>query len=169
MPNDGYFDCKRDNEFIASGTHFWCETCMMARPVDDRSPDPRYCQNCFDFLLKEAEMLSPKQGHPDWIPQPQKAREDLPPLRPYPPLIMATVKGKESEVAIIATEVNIKPLIKRGPKRRADLPVEQIIQWGGEGMGSKKITTKLKAEYNIKVGFRTIARILSGQRLMPVD
>jgi len=38
------------------------------------SPNPRYCQGCYEFLLKEAEMLTERRitRRPDWIPSQPK-------------------------------------------------------------------------------------------------
>lgn len=44
-------------ELIASGTHFWCETHLSAIPVEKSSPDRRYCQDCYLFLVGEAKIL----------------------------------------------------------------------------------------------------------------
>ncbi len=67
MP-EGYFSIKRDNELIASGSHFWCKACVVAKPLDDISPDVRYCQGCYDILLKEAELL-PTNKRAAWMPK----------------------------------------------------------------------------------------------------
>jgi hypothetical protein len=142
MPN--YFDIKRDNELIAAGTHFWCQTCLMARPLDDQSPDPRYCQGCYDFLCKEAEMLPPKRGRPQWVPKAQGLVPKLPSVSEHTPQIMSTVK--------------------RGPKHKA-LPVKLITQWASEGMGSKAIAVRLKGE-GVEISYKTIQRLLSGQRVL---
>jgi hypothetical protein len=87
----GEFDSKRDKELIAAGTHFWCDACMIARPLDAQSPDPRYCQGCHDFLLKEAEISHPSR-RPSWYPRPLKtAAKSRCPIAPdealtiYPP------------------------------------------------------------------------------------
>ena len=65
-----YFDVKRDNELIAAGTHFWCESCLTARSVNEGSPDLRYCQSCYDFLMVEAEIKG-LTGiiKPSWVPR----------------------------------------------------------------------------------------------------
>ena len=76
------FDSKRDKELIAAGTHFWCQGCLIAHPLDARSPDPRYCQGCHDFLLKEAEMSHPSR-RPSWMPRPSRIEADN--QRPNPP------------------------------------------------------------------------------------
>ena len=70
----GYFDIKRDIEIEKAGG-FFCEACLVGRPLDDQSPDPRYCLGCFDFLLKEVETDS-RQGKRTWYP---RQGEDTPP------------------------------------------------------------------------------------------
>ena len=79
---------------------------------------------------------------------------------------MATVKTKNSEVAIIQP---VTPKVarngKRGPKYKK-LPLTEIKRWATGGMGSKAISRKLAKDYGINVGFRTVARVLSGERLM---
>ena len=97
----GVFDSKRDKELIAAGTHFWCEGCLIARPLDTRSPDPRYCQGCYDFLSEEASHLSRK---PSWTPKAQnKAQSQCPtayhgaPATPPPESYLGAAGGKVGE------------------------------------------------------------------------
>jgi len=162
MPNNGYFDSERDGELIKGGGYFWCSTCLVARPLDDLSPDPRYCQGCYGFLLKEVEMLSSGK-HPQWVPRtsPKPIRQLVQPSSGGCHNYTHTPLGSPMESGIMATVKG-----KRGPKRRADLPAEMIMQWASEGMGSKMIASKLKAELNITIGFRTVARIIAGQRVL---
>ena len=67
--SDNYFNIKRDNTYP-----FSCQSCLVGKPSDDVSPDPSYCQGCYDFLLKEAEVLS---GHTrsSWIPEIAKNKD----------------------------------------------------------------------------------------------
>ncbi len=69
--NVEYFSIKQDREIINAGG-FFCHACLASKPATEASPDPRYCQVCYDFLTKEAEML-PENKHPKWIPKPQRA------------------------------------------------------------------------------------------------
>jgi hypothetical protein len=62
------FNADQDADLIAAGTHFYCKTHMTARPNSEKSPDPRYCQGCYEFLLNEAAMLSPNKK-PSWVPK----------------------------------------------------------------------------------------------------
>lgn len=160
-----YFDIKRDNELIASGSHFFCEACVIAWPLVEQSPDPRYCLACYKVLMDEASLL-PSAKRPAWIPKsPKIGQQKTIPVPGDVVLNKATIKGENSKVAIIQPET---PKVirdnKRGPKHK-DLPLEQIIEWQAQGLGSKAIATKLN-DQGIEVGFRTIARILSGQRVL---
>jgi len=166
MSDNGYFDMNRDNELIASGTHFWCHGHLAAQPVDDISLDNRYCQSCYDFLLREWEIIKGwgNQRKPYWLPVKSKSshlKSERVSKDVY--LNMATVNDKKSEVAIIHSPTFEVANNRRGPKHR-DLPLDIIEKWQGEGLGSKRIASRLKEEYGVEVGFRTIARILSGQR-----
>lgn len=78
-------------------------------------------------------------------------------------LNMSTLNGRNSKVDIIQPLVAKVTRGKRGPKHKA-LPHELIKQWAGEGMGSKAIATKLRTEQGITVSYKTIQRVLSGER-----
>lgn len=161
------FDIQRDNKLIAGGSRFFCNACCGANPLDDQSPDPRYCQGCYGVLVAEAEILTDKgfTGRPWWWPVAQKGVEkEKIPTTP-PPIIMQTVNDQKSEVRIIKPTVRKVTRQKRGPKQK-DLPIELITQWGGEGMGLKAIVARLKVEQGIKVHYSTVSRILSGQRVL---
>jgi len=49
------------------GKLFFCRACLMDRPIAEASSDSRYCQGCFGFLQKEAELLPPGR-YPKWVP-----------------------------------------------------------------------------------------------------
>ena len=77
---------------------------------------------------------------------------------------MSTLESKKFEVGIIHPPATIsRPSGKRGPKHRR-LPEDLIKQLAGEGMGSKAIAARLKAELGITVSYKTIQRVLSGKR-----
>ena len=161
MPNSGYFDVKRDIAIEKAGG-FWCHACLVSHLAREQSPDPRYCQGCYEFLLKEAEML-PAFKRPAWIPKPRKAGEKQYHVSQDVVSIVSTIKGKKIEVDIIQPSVAIRAVVKRGPKHR-QLPEDLIRQLASEGMGSKVIAARLKAEHGIIVSYKTIQRILSGER-----
>jgi len=158
---------SRKNLEKRSGS-FFCHACVVDKPVSEQSPDSRYCQGCYDFLLKEAEILSPGK-HPKWVPRAQSKKDStgknsgqkVIQVSQDVVLNMSTLNGKKSEVDIIQPPVAKVTRGKRGPKHKA-LPQELIVQWAGAGMGSKAITSKLKSELGIKVSYKTIQRLLSG-------
>lgn len=158
------FDIKRDNELIAVGSHFWCQGCLVARPLDDHSPDPRYCLMCYEFLSKEAAMLN-KWKLPDWVPKPQRGEETTGDIPQHSPRIMSTVADRKSRVDIIRPSVGGITRKKRGPKHR-ELPEEVIKELSEQGLGSKAISTRLRETQGIEVSYKTIQRILSGQRVL---
>lgn len=47
------FDIERDNQLIATGEYFWCDSCAVARPIAERSSDPRYCRRCHNIIRAE--------------------------------------------------------------------------------------------------------------------
>ena len=173
--NAEYFSIKRDREIINAGG-FFCHACLASKPATEASPDPRYCQVCYDFLTKEAEMLNPSK-YPGWVPKDSQSITRTPPEPSCKPIgvghnyigtqigseIMSTVNGKKSEADIIQPSVAKVTREKRGPKQKA-LPQELITQWAGQGMGSRVIALKLNNELGIKVSYKTIQRLLSGER-----
>lgn len=80
MSSKGYFNSRYDAKVVNNGG-FFCEACLIAKPIEEQSPDPRYCQGCHLFLLNEAELI-PLNTRPAWIPKrlfnaPQRVREAL--------------------------------------------------------------------------------------------
>lgn len=163
---------------------FFCHACLEDKPASEASPDPRYCQGCNDFLLKEAEML-PGGKCPAWIPKPQKAPvgggeishnapekssdgffkgDTIPDNGKTPSIDMSTLGSKKIEVAVNKPLAAPRTASRRRPRHKA-LPHALIKQWASEDIGSKAITTKLKKELGIKVSYKTVQRVLSGERI----
>lgn len=67
---ESYFSIKHDLEIERAGG-FFCDACAVVKPAGELSPDPRYCQGCYEFLLKEVELL-PASKRPKWIPKAQR-------------------------------------------------------------------------------------------------
>ena len=157
------FDTTRDAALIKAGTHFYCLSHLSARPIEEQSSDPRYCRSCCDFLLQEAELAGGHYRKAAWIPRIDGAGGQ--PLAPIPldgGRNMSTLATVKSEVDIIAPRG--RSLKKRGPKPRV-LPGRVIMRWAEkEGMGSKAIATRLGKERGVKVSYKTVQRILAGQR-----
>jgi len=48
-----HFDIERDIEIVNAGG-FFCKACVVGNPAYAASPDARYCQDCYDCLIKES-------------------------------------------------------------------------------------------------------------------
>jgi len=154
------FNIKADKQY-----DFFCEACLVGKHEGEASPDFRYCQACYDLLLKEVEMLT-RGKRPAWSPNPQKAKiagekqyQVLPDVAP----IMSTLKSKNIEVDKINPSVARVNTVKRGRKRQR-LPEDIILELHKDGLGSKAIATQLKREEGVVVSYKTVQRVLSGQR-----
>jgi len=159
MLNNGYFDTKRDIAIFNDGG-FFCQACLMGKSAAEQSPDQRYCQLCYDILLKEVEMLTGHQ-RAEW--KPEIATKTTATVSQVGGGIMSTLERKNIEVDIIHPPTMSRASGKRGPKPRP-LPEDVIKLLAGEGMGSKSIAARLKAEHDIKASYKTIQRVLSGER-----
>ncbi|UCH43796.1 MAG: hypothetical protein JSW16_04480 [Dehalococcoidales bacterium] len=137
------FDIKRDMQFP-----YFCEACLTGIPQDDISPDDRYCQKCYDFLLEEAKSYSGKQK---WAPRVPKK----PKPKSLQRVTSATKGGNGNN-----TNKRIMSHPKRGPKKR-ELPIELIKQLAAEGMGGRTISKRLMTEKGIQVSCRTIQRLIA--------
>jgi len=158
-----YFDVHRDLAVIKDGG-FFCQACLVGKTVDEMSPDPRYCQGCYDFLIEEAKLLSGPRCS-KWIPKPEK---------PYKALekqchvarggdgILSTLESPKIEEDIIKPSVEPEPVSQKGRKKPV-LPVGDIGQLSFEGMGAKAIAPQLRKR-NAKVSHKTAQRVLSGER-----
>lgn len=47
---------------------FFCEGCLEDKAEVERSPDPRYCLECYQFLLQEAKLHSSRRNA-EWMPR----------------------------------------------------------------------------------------------------
>lgn len=163
MPNSGYFDVNRDIAIEKAGG-FWCHACLVSHLAAEQSRDPRYCQGYYDFLLKEAETLTGHIKKPEWLPEPSsKTVKTASPVSQYGGGIMSTLENPKNEVDIIRRSVATRTLGKRGPKHKP-LPEDVIRRLSAESMGSKAIVAKLKTELGIDISYKTIQRLLSGER-----
>ncbi|MFC1981428.1 hypothetical protein ACFLVN_04200 [Chloroflexota bacterium] len=149
---------------------FFCHACLEDKSVSEQSLDSRYCRGCCEFLLQEAEVL-PVNKRPKWIPKAQSKTDSTGKNRGQEViqvsqdvvLNMSTLKSEKSKVDIIQPPGTNRALGKRGPKQK-DLPHEIIEQWASDGMGSKAIASKVNSEHGVKVSYKTIQRLLSGER-----
>jgi len=152
MPNNKYFDIKRDNQLIAAGSHFWCETCLIAKPLAEQSPDPRYCRGCYDFLSKEAELEGRRAG--DWRPQKGKRAAE-----PSTGSALMADKGVFSAHAGCDTVAHERLV---GGNGVTDPLTGRIKELAALGLSCRAIEKELLKD-NVTVSYRTIARRLKGQ------
>ena len=160
--NRAHFDIQRDIEVVRAGGLF-CRACLIGKPASEASPDSRNCQGCYDFLGQEAALLT-GTTRPKWIPRPEleKRAKNLIPVAGDGDGIMSTVEDKKITVDIIRPSVT-PATAKRGPKYR-QLPEDLITSLADKGMGSKSIASTLKADYGIGLSYKTVQRVLSGER-----
>jgi hypothetical protein len=137
---------------------FFCKTHLQDLPISERSPDARYCQSCYDFLLKEASMLSPGKV-PEWTPSPSR----------YPvsdAVRQTTDSGKVVDSTVMGVE-NTKTKMSQAKLaikyRKRELPLEHIKQMSDEGINTRNIAARLQVE-GINVSYKTVQRILNGMR-----
>jgi len=60
------FNLERDAALIAAGTHFTCQACLVAVPLEKQSPkDSRYCKDCLAVI--EKERATSAQDRDGWV------------------------------------------------------------------------------------------------------
>ena len=134
---------------------FFCLGCLEDKPVSQQSPDPRYCQGCCDFLVKEAEMNPGQSG--DWKPKLGKEdksedsrQEILSPTNAFVEPMPACPKSQEGTSLPIG-------------RPRAEIPIDQALKLHAEGESIRTIVENLKAG-GLKASRMTVQRILAGKR-----
>ena len=127
--NYEYFEKLYQPEFKWASTHFFCWCCLVHRPIDDRSPDERYCQQCCDFLLEEASMQRIKRA--DWIPR--TGGQDTPSDGGDTQQARGDDVTKIADKGIIPTAEETGILLQgkgRGrPRKQNGEPVSRMTQW----------------------------------------
>jgi len=150
------FDIKRDIEIVDAGG-FSCYACLIGKPAIEQSPDPRYCQNCYELLMKEMAMLNPRDK-PKWVPKNQKLQAKIKPekvkhISPYPRIILSTVNEQKITVD------KKKPTTPKRGRPQILLPEAKIKEMHLGGMGAKAIANHLKVK-GLNISYRTIYRYL---------
>lgn len=154
------FNIKRDNELIASGSHFWCSGHLSAVPVGEQSPDSRYCNFCYELLNNEVKVLKETRQfnrRTAWIPrqQPQPAPQrhaDSANQRDKMPVTVADV-----ETGIHKTQV----IMSHRGRNKKSLPVARIKELAATGASSRDIAKQLELD-GVSVSYRTVSRSLVG-------
>ena len=149
MTRPGYFNIKKDTTFS-----YFCQGCLVGKTEEQMSKrDIRYCLDCQPFIEQEYALLSEKRQKELYKPVGH--------IETYAPIEktkMSTLNSPRLKVDIF------RPRGRPTTYKKCQLPVEEIKQLSKERMGAKAIATKLRKEYDIKVSYKTIQRVLSGER-----
>jgi len=125
---------------------FFCHACLEDKASGDASPDDRYCRGCYDFLLKEAEILAERgvTRRPHWWPK-----------TPEPPPGHSS-ETPEGPPARQNTCNKIQTRGRHGAGRPpADIPAREVIAMASQGMALRDIAGRLG------VSHMTIKRVLA--------
>jgi len=124
------FNCARDKEQIAAGTHFFCQAHQIAVPREQQSVDPRYCRDCYDFLLQEAALIPRNRSKsPKWLPitdvgiTPQTAIETLPVPK------IGVSKLHNGKTLILTTKGTREGIMKQRGRPKKEGEVSRVTQW----------------------------------------
>ena len=131
------FDIEEDAKYP-----YFCEACLTGIADEDNSPDARYCQGCYDFLLKEVDSLD---RVPKWaLRVPQKPKRE--PVKQDSGVAQKYIGGKT-----------------RGRPKMNNVPPELIHDLSKRGLSARGIAREL-GEQGITVSRVTVGRVLSGTR-----
>ena len=131
---------------------FRCQACLDCKPLSELSPkDARYCVDCQPDIESEYSISSRNTYKP-------KPPANIP--HPYKPMCTKMSTLNESPVTVD----NFRPRGRPKHYKKRELPVELIRRLYGEGMESRAIASRLKAEQGIKISYKTIQRVLSEER-----
>jgi hypothetical protein len=122
---------------------FFCKACLVDKPLTEQSRDPRYCLDCFGFLVEEAARLA-NGSRPAWVPRPIL---DVP-IKPQQPLL-----GLQG-----GTLQGVAPMPKTKGRGR---PKRHI---GAEGLEIIKSYSIKQAAEMLDVGIRTVCRLRKESR-----
>ena len=126
-----YFEKMYRPELNRAGTHFFCNACLVHRPLPDKSPDERYCYECYDFFMEEAS-LDTSRRRADWKPREERqkpAEEGEMAATPLP----ISARGEE-----VLLRTNLEdaheyqnptqtPIINLGGRPKKDVPIDLIL------------------------------------------
>lgn len=144
-------------ELAKVNTHFLCQSCFTHWPIDDRSPDERYCLYCYEFLSYEAKLLEDKgiKKRPSWVP----VQKNAPPKTRRNAMRRTTIKnlaGKNSGSRELG--VSQKTPVKNSLSKK--LPKRKIRKLAKQGMPPKRIAAELLKQ-GVITNHRSIARIIA--------
>jgi len=77
--------------------HFWCYSHLADLPLNEQSPDPRFCNSCHGVLMAEYRDMVTTRGKrkPWWVPVNSAGSKTTPHVQEQGALIMSTVNDKK--------------------------------------------------------------------------
>ena len=154
------FDIKKDNE-----KRCFCLGCLVGKKQSQMSQkDIRYCLECQPVIEYEYLLLADKSHAKRY--QPVKPEANLGAIE-SPNIDMDTGEEETKMSTLNCPSSTVDKFRPRGrPKtyKKRELPEELIKQLSQE-MGSKAIVTELRNR-GINVSYKTIQRLLTGQRVL---
>lgn len=150
-----YFDIERDNQYPC-----FCQACLVGKTEAEMSErDIRYCIEC-QQVIEQEYLISGKR----YIPV-KLSNQNLAPL---------ALGDKEIPTEKLETEMStlnqeslevdkFRPRTRKSTYKKRELPIAEIQKANEQGLGSKAIATRLKGQ-GIKVSYKTVQRVLSGER-----
>ncbi len=156
--NNTYFDVTRDKQFA-----YFCRGCLEGKTKEQISKrDTRYCVTCQPLVEREYAQI--RQRYTPILYNHQNPQEDT--LYNADKEIHTGEQNTKISTLNLASPTvdNFRPRGRPETYKKRLLPNDKIKQLHKDGMGAKAITTKLKKEEGIDVSYKTIQRILSGER-----
>jgi len=153
-----YFNIGRDKELPC-----FCEGCLVGKTEEQMSPkDIRYCVECQQFIEQDFEGLGRLARYRSVAPQSDIETVETVAITSCPYAETETKMSTLNQES--ATVDKFRPRGRPKTYKKRNLPVEEIQQLHQNGLGSKAIATRLNKENGIDVSYKTIQRVLSGQR-----
>jgi hypothetical protein len=131
---------------------FYCHACLTDKALVERSFDDRYCRSCYDFLLKEAEILAERgiTRRGSWMPATPE-----------------TLPGHTSEERFdeaVARQNSCNKIQTGGNhhagRPHADIPLEKVMAMVAEGLSLRAIAHRLGTSH------MTIKRALAKEKIL---
>lgn len=153
-----YFSIERDRQII-NGGGFFCCGCLAGKHGAERSPkDARYCVLCQPTIENEYRIIASRRGKP---------------LEAFYRPVTPSLQAKERDLALAPAHGTCHEIVhankgrERGLYRKKELPQGLIRQLADDGIGARAIATRLKKAHALDVSYKTVERVLSGERQQP--
>jgi len=158
-PVNRYFNIQKDKAIIKKGG-FMCNGCLIGKPLSQQSPkDARYCVDCQPIIEYEYALSAEHSG--------RKSRYEERAARELDVCKEKTILSRTNPQNIYECQKEARPpLLPSRGRPRKDIPFGLIHKLAKEGLSLREIAKELKGQ-EIEVSYRTISRVLSGERTAP--